>query len=95
MKTIYAGTRVRISCVLSPLTSPDVPADPASVTCEVTSPSGVVNVTHWPADPEIVHESAGKFHLDVEASSAGVWKYRWSSIGGVQAVSRGEFKVLA
>lgn len=92
MEIIYVGTKVRTSCAFVGMDSVS-PVDPTEVTCEVVAPNAVAMLYTWPSDPDIIRDSAGKFHLDIHANLPGVWRYRWASTGAVEAASRGQFKV--
>lgn len=66
------------------------PIDPDTVTLRVKSPTGTLIYT-YPAD--IIKDSTGEYHFDVEADQAGKWFYRWEGTGVHQAVAEHTFTV--
>jgi hypothetical protein len=44
-------------------------------------------------DPGLVKDSTGKYHVDVDLTEPGVWKYRWRSTGVCQAAAQEQFTV--
>jgi hypothetical protein len=70
-------------------------SDAGAVTVEIISPSNVVTSFTWPGDDEVVREKEGVFYFDLTVDAAGVWKYRWSTVGNVIAATRGQFVVRA
>lgn len=72
--------------------------DPATLSFELTQPSGVVVTYAWPANPEVVRVTTGDFYIDVpiQEQNGEPYKYKWTSAGGAQpvpAVKRGELPV--
>lgn len=81
--------------------SPLVPADPTTVACVVTDPSGAA-VTHTyagAAPADITKVSMGKYQLNQACSPAvtgidGLWSYVWIGTGAVSDVQPGTWRVL-
>lgn len=83
------------------LNSSQVAADPATISCIITDPSGT-SVTHTfggasPAD--IVRVSTGKYTLSVPCAPAiagvdGLWQFEWVGTGAVSDVQPGTWRVL-
>ena len=70
----------------------DALADPSSVTATVRDPSG--NLTNYVvASGQIVKDSTGVYHLDVDADEAGDWYYRGVGTGAISATVEGTFHV--
>lgn len=71
-----------------------VDTDPSTVTLEVLDPAGNTRTYLYGASPtEVIRDSAGNYHVDVEADQAGDWFYKWSSTGSGQAAQEGQFMV--
>lgn len=77
------------------------PADPTTISCIVTEPSGVATTHTYagalPAD--IVKISTGKYTLSVACSPSaagidGLWGYEWIGTGAVSDVQPGTWRVL-
>lgn len=71
----------------------DDPADPAAVSFAFEDPAGTVTTYAYQADPEIVKDSTGNYHVDVSATAAGDWHYRWIATGAGQGAQIGQFMV--
>lgn len=69
------------------------PVDPDSVTVRTNSPDLTVDVKVYGTDIEVVRDSEGKYHFDVNAIEPGDWEYRWEGTGIGQAAGEGKFKV--
>ena len=78
-----------------------LPADPLTVVCIVTEPSGAA-VTHTylgAIPPDVTKVSTGKYSLAVpcspsEAGVDGLWGYEWVGTGTVSDVQPGTWRVL-
>jgi hypothetical protein len=83
------------------LDSSGTAADPGTVACIVTEPSGA-SVTHTyngTAPADVTRVSAGKYTLSVPCSPSasgidGLWGYEWIGTGGVSDVQPGTWRVL-
>ncbi len=85
------GDLVRVSVEFRN-TSGDL-ADPTAVNMSQRTPAGVTTTYIYSTDAELVKDSTGKYHVDVSASEAGVWYYRFFSTGTGQAAEERQFKV--
>ncbi len=47
----------------------------------------------YDADVELVRDSMGKYHVEINANAAGFWHYRYESTGDGQAAFEGRFAV--
>jgi hypothetical protein len=67
--------------------------DPTVVKLSFKDPSD--NVTTWiyGTDAEIVKDSTGNYHADIDCDEAGTWYYRWWSTGTGQAADEASFIV--
>lgn len=69
--------------------------DPTTVRVGVLAPGAVLPVMRtYGTDPEVVKDSTGRYHLDIDADTTGVWRYRWQSTGNGQAANEDAFEVL-
>ena len=69
--------------------------NPTTVTFKLLSPSGTETDYTWPGQNQVVNDSAGLFHVDVLATMAGTWTYRFNGTGAVVAAREGTFFVDA
>lgn len=68
--------------------------DPTIVICRFRAPGGVFTQYSYGVDAEVVRESLGMFHVDVDAATEGTWSYKWQSTGFLQATDEKSFRVL-
>lgn len=64
-----------------------VPVDPTELRFVVEDPDGTE------AEPDIVHDAVGAYHVDVVLSAPGRWRWRWWSAGVGQASKSGRIDV--
>jgi len=87
------GTLARIAISIKNAAGTDV--DPTTgPTVKYRNPAGTVTTKVYPTDTEVVKDSVGDFHIDVDADSEGKWSYYWSGIGTNKGADKGEFIVL-
>lgn len=67
--------------------------DPTVVKASVQTPAGIDTTYTYGTDVALVRDSAGAYHLDVSATSAGRWYYRLHSTGIGQASGESYFDV--
>lgn len=67
--------------------------DPAVVRFQKKNPAGTVVAYLYGTDGQLVKDSTGKYHVDVDANLAGTWFYRFYSTGSAQAAEEKEFRV--
>ena len=91
MSTYYVGNLIRVSVAFTNTLGAAV--DPAVVKCQVRTPAGVVTTYTYGTDAAVIRDSTGNYHLDVDASAEGLWRYRWYSTGSGQAAAEGAFDV--
>ena len=99
--TVFYDHINEIALISNSFTSGGVPADPTTISCVVTDPSGAI-VTHTyagalPAD--VTKVSTGKYTLAVPCSPAvagidGLWGFEWIGTGAVSDVQPGTWRVL-
>lgn len=66
--------------------------DPGTVKLEYKPEDGVLTTLTY-ALGQITRDGTGIYHADVSLTTAGTWRYRWSSTGNGQAASEGKFFV--
>lgn len=69
------------------------PVDPTTVKFHILTPSSVVTVYEYGVDPDIVNDSVGVYHIDIDTDEEGAWKYRWEGSGNVATATEGIFYV--
>ena len=70
------------------------PIDPTGVNVSIREPGGTVTIYVYGTDSEVVKDSAGNYHIDVNANAPGRWYYRWWSTGTGQAADENWFQVM-
>jgi hypothetical protein len=92
MTNIYdIGDLVRLSGAFTDLTGE--PQDPDVVSISVREPDGTITAYVYNTDPEVVKDSDGNYHLDINTATHGDWHYRWYSTGQGQAAGEGHFYI--
>ena len=69
------------------------PADPTVVRFKSTKPSGTTTTLVYLTDAALVKDSTGNYHVDLSATEAGIWFYRFEGAGAVETAEEGEFTV--
>lgn len=91
MANVYAkDSLVRVS---SEFTVSSVDTDPTTVKCFYKDPNNVVTTLVYGTDAALVKDSTGKYHVDIQASIAGNWWYRFEATGSVVAANEAEFVI--
>lgn len=68
--------------------------DPAGIVFKFLDPDGTETSYTYGTDAELVKDSTGSYHVDVDGTTSGTWAYRWESTGGAQAADESEFYIL-
>ncbi len=84
------GDQVRCSCTF---TIGVVNTDPTTITARVKKPDGTVTVSVYGTDVALVKDSVGNYHIDVDATASGTWRYRFEGTGAAKAAEEGTFIV--
>jgi hypothetical protein len=69
--------------------------DPATVTFKFRTPTGLVTSYTFGADLQLVRDSLGTYHVDVDAISDGRWHWRWQSTGAIAGAKEHYFDVTS
>lgn len=91
MKTYDNGDLVRCSAAFT--NSDGEAVDPTAVIFKVKTPAGTETTYTYGTDAELVRDSAGNYHIDVDANESGIWIYRCYSTGTGQAADEEHFSV--
>lgn len=92
MNTFAAGQRVRLSVLFE--TAAGVATDPTDVALEYWDPRGTKSTKTY-ALAEVVKDSTGNYHYDVDVSVVGRWFYKYSGTGTlVAAGAKTAFQVV-
>jgi len=67
--------------------------DPTAVLFKVKMPGGTITTYTYGTGAEVVRDSTGVYHVDVDANAAGEWYYRFYSTGTGQAAEEARFSV--
>jgi len=67
--------------------------DPDVVNFSFKIPVGTITTYVYGDDAELVKDSLGVYHVDIDASSIGTWYYRFFATGTGQAAAEGTFVV--
>lgn len=67
--------------------------DPTTVTFKVKNPLGVETTYVYNTDVQLIKDSTGIYHIDINANLVGTWFYRFESTGTGQAAQEGSFRV--
>jgi hypothetical protein len=93
MPNVYdVGDLVTVSAPFAD--SVGVGVDPTTVICQYLKPGGTANITlTYGVDATVIRDSAGNYHVDIDADTSGSWYYGWHSRGTGQAAAEGWFVV--
>ena len=70
-----------VARITATFTVDEVPTDATTVTLKVRSPRGPV-ATYTLAGGQVVRDSTGTYHCDVDADEVGRWVFVWQGSGG-------------
>lgn len=90
--TYDVGDLIRVSAAF---TSAGAAIDPTAVTAKVKSPAGLTTTLVYGVDAGLIKDSVGNYHVDVSATEAGTYVYRFAATGTAQSASESFFRVRA
>ncbi len=67
--------------------------DPSAVTFKKKTPSGTTTTLTYGTDAALVKSAVGIYYVDVSATEAGDWSYRFASTGTGQGAGESQFRV--
>lgn len=91
--TFDVGDLVKLTAAFT--NSAGAPSDPAGLSFKVKDPNGNVTTYVYGIDSQVVRASAGNYYVEVSATLAGTWYYRFAGTGNGQAADEGSFSVEA
>ncbi len=87
--TYDKGDLVRIAAIFK--NAAGTPIDPTTVQFKFTTPALVTTTYTYPSDAQLVKDSTGNYHVDIDANTNGTWRVRFQSSGTGQAAAEDEF----
>jgi uncharacterized protein YfaS (alpha-2-macroglobulin family) len=91
VNTYDLGDLVRCSGAFT--NASDAAVDPDTVLFQFRTPSGDITTYTYGVDAELVRDSLGNYHVDVDANEVGEWWVRFYSTGSGQAADELSFEV--
>jgi uncharacterized protein YfaS (alpha-2-macroglobulin family) len=91
MNTYDAGNVVTVAAVFTDKDTGDS-VDPTAVTAKVKDPLGVVT-NYVVTSGQIVRDSLGDYHLDLQPDIQGVWVYEWKGTGTNKSAKQNSFQI--
>ena len=67
--------------------------DPSAVTFKKKTPSGTTTTLTYATDAALVKSAVGIYYVDVSATEAGDWSYRFAATGTGQSAEEHQFRV--
>lgn len=67
--------------------------DPTAVSFSFKNPAGITTTYLYNTDVELVRETTGVYHVDIDADTVGIWYHKFFSTGTGQAAAEGSFVV--
>lgn len=67
--------------------------DPSVVRAKIETPLGVETTYVYGTDAEVVKDSTGNYHIDVEPDAPGIWKYRFEGATSNKGAGETTFSV--
>ena len=86
------GDLIRVSAIFM---TNNVDTDPATVTLKHKDPGGTATTWVYLTDAQVVKDSTGNYHGDINVTTAGTWNFRWEGTGTIQGVGQSNFTVDA
>jgi hypothetical protein len=81
------GDRVVVSVVFYSDATLTTAADPTAVTLEYMAPNGTITTLTYGVDGALVKDSTGNYHVNLDPTQSGVWKYKWQGTGAIVSAS--------
>jgi hypothetical protein len=69
--------------------------DPDAITFKFKTPSGSTTIYQYGTNNQLVREATGVYYVNVVASEAGTWSYRFEASGGFVGNNEDSFTVGA
>lgn len=91
MSDFVLGEAVRVAAVFR--NAAGTVADPTAVLFKYRDPAGAITPLAYPTDVALVKDSTGNYHVDIDASMAGTWNWRFYATGTGKTANEGSFTV--
>lgn len=94
------GSLIRLTAAFTdpltvdPVTLEEAPIDPTTITVKIKKPDATVVTKVYGTDIDVILDSVGHYHIDIDADAAGPWVFGWFGTGTGQAANEHGFKVL-
>lgn len=66
--------------------------DPTAVLFKFKNPAETTTTYTYGTDAELVKDSVGNYHVDIDTNAAGIWHYRFESTGTGQAAGENYYR---
>ena len=90
-KSFQKDNLVRVSFTLKDINGTLI--DPGGLSFTFKDKAGVGATYVFGTDAQLVKDSMGNYHVDVDANKSGRWRYRWVATGTGQSAIEREFEV--
>lgn len=91
MNAYQVGDLVHLT--VSFVNSVGTPTDPTAITCTVKLRYVGTTTTYTYAGGTVTKTGTGEYYVDFTPTTEGIWDYRWTGTGTVQAAVEGAFNV--
>ena len=93
MTDYVLGNRIRI--IASFTDTDDVAADPDALTLKIKRHNASTETTYtFGVDADIVKDSVGEYHADIDPDAVGWWMYYWAGTGDNAGATEGSFRIV-
>lgn len=89
--TYDVGDLIRVTATFTD--SDGTAADPTAVTVYYKDPGGNISELVYGTDTDVVQDSTGVYHCDIDIDESGKWFYRFKGTGTVQAADEYWFTI--
>jgi len=73
----------------------NVATDPTTVTLKWQAPGNIITTWVFITDFQVIKDSVGNYHADLNINIHGTWQFRWIGTGIAQGTGQSSFEVLA
>lgn len=87
----HVGDVVRLAAVFKNTAGTAI--DPTAVKVKIKQPGTDGTEYVYGVDGSLIKDSVGNYHIDVDATASGIWRWKWYSTGSGKAANEGSFRV--